>query len=625
MEQRRFVHFITFALGMLLLWQFVIQPRLAPPAAPDLPKKTTKPAPGKDAPKVVVVREATRAKPALVKLGSLDPKSGYRMLVVIDSHGAAVKTITLNDPRYPDESDHKLPLTVVGHENTDPLTYGTSLKTADGKDVLPGHAERQYWEIVPGSQSESGVTFRYADEHGLEMRKKYTLAKIEPHPLNEKPAYELGLEFTVRNTTDEARQLRYVLTGPCSLPLENKLYTHKFRDVIGKFIQDNGTETAQHKTAAEVADQTELWNKPLKYIGIDTQYFAGLVSPVQDQVKDRTVDHVTQGRIKVNNQEAEKKEWTNTTVLLTSVMLDVPPGKDVTHGYKLFAGPKRDDLVDGDVLTYGWFGVVSRLLLAVLHFFHGIFGNYGIAIICLTITVRLCILPLSIKQSRAMARMQALQPEINALKAKYGENEKEKLGAATMELYSKHGVNPFGGCLLVLPQLPIFMGLYQALSNSVDLRMQQFLWIQNLAAPEKLFEFPMHIWFIGQHFNLLPFFTVGLFLVQQKLFTPPAVDEQGRQQQVIMNIMTVVMGVMFYQVASGLCIYFITSSLWGIGERLLLGKMPKPTLPSPQEDRGGGGGRRDEDKPRAPTGFWGKMLEAAEKERSIRNEKSKNR
>ena len=633
MDQRRFVLFITFALGILLIYQTVILPRLAPPQAPPAAAKKPaavaekEPQPGKA--KVVVAREPTKAGHAEVTIGSIDPKSGYRLLVRVDSYNAAVSEVTLNDPRYPDEDDHKIPLTIIGHHNPLPLAFGTALKTADGQDA-PGSSSSQHWEVVPGSKSESSVAFQFTDEHGVEFTKTYTLGKIDPaKPHDERAAYELQLEFTVRNTAEEPKHLRYVLTGPYSTPLENKLYTHKFRDVMAKFIEDDGSLTVARKTAAEVAEQTELWVKPIRYIGIDTQYFAVLVSPKEDQAKNRTVDSATQATVRLQGVAKPKPEWSDPTVKLTSVVMDLKPGEKATHGYTLFAGPKRDDLVDGDVLNFGWFGVVSRFLLAVLHFFYGIFANYGIAIICLTITVRLCLLPLSIKQSRAMARMQSLQPEINALKAKYGENEKEKLGAATMELYAKHGVNPLGGCLLILPQMPIFIGLYQALSNSVDLRMARFLWIENLAAPEKLFDLPFWIPFVGQHFNLLPLFTVALFMVQQKLFTPPAVDEQQKQQQVMMNFMMIVMGVMFYQVAAGLCIYFITSSLWGICERLLLGKLPAPKLappPEPRDDhRGGGRGGRDDDKPAGPTGFWGKLLEAADKERSIRKEKTKSR
>src|SRR5881227_1033399 len=141
----------------------------------------------------------------------------------------------------------------------------------------------------------------------------------------------------------------------------------------------------------------------------------------------------------------------------------------------------------------------------------------------------------------------------------------------------------FGGCLPVFIQLPIFIGLYRCLSVDIDLRDAALIpgisWASNLAGPDKLFYWkdwmPALIadeadgW-LGPFFNVFPLITVTLFLIQQKMFTPPATDEQTKMQQQMMTYMTVFMGVMFYKVPAGLCIYFITSSLWGICERKLL-------------------------------------------------------
>lgn len=135
-------------------------------------------------------------------------------------------------------------------------------------------------------------------------------------------------------------------------------------------------------------------------------------------------------------------------------------------------------------------------------------------------------------------------------------------------------------------QLPIFLGLYRGLNVDIALRGQPLIpgiqWCSNLAGPDRLFVWETWLpfltaktGFLGPYFNILPIITVILFLVQQKLFMPPAVDEQTKMTQKIMTYMMVFMGVMFFRVPSGLCIYFITSSTWGIIERKLL---PKPSL-----------------------------------------------
>jgi YidC/Oxa1 family membrane protein insertase len=160
------------------------------------------------------------------------------------------------------------------------------------------------------------------------------------------------------------------------------------------------------------------------------------------------------------------------------------------------------------------------------------------------------------------------------------------------ELYRKHGVNPLAGCLPALIQLPIFIGLYRGLAVDVELRQaplfsESIQWCSNLAAPDMLYNWS---WFmpdmvnraegffgLGPYLNVLPLITVGLFLLQQKMFMPEPANEQAALQQKIMKYMMVFMGLMFYKVPSGLCLYFIASSLWGIAEKKMI---PPPTAPS---------------------------------------------
>ena len=186
-------------------------------------------------------------------------------------------------------------------------------------------------------------------------------------------------------------------------------------------------------------------------------------------------------------------------------------------------------------------------MLGLLNFFHGLGLPYGIAIICLTICVRACMFPLSLRQTAQAQRMKEMQPRIEELKKKYG-SDKEKFAMAQMQLWREHKINPLSGCLPLFVQLPIFTGLWMALNSSVDLRLAPFLYFNNLAAPDALFHLPFAVPFLGwTDFNLLPFITVALFVVQQKMFMPPPTDEQQAMQYKMMNVMTIVMGVMFYQ------------------------------------------------------------------------------
>jgi YidC/Oxa1 family membrane protein insertase len=225
---------------------------------------------------------------------------------------------------------------------------------------------------------------------------------------------------------------------------------------------------------------------------------------------------------------------------------------------------------------------------------HAVVRNYGIAIILLTVMVRGAMFPVSRKQALSSQKMQLLQPEMKAINEKY-KNEPEKRTRATQDLWRKHDYNPMGGCLLVFIQIPIFMGLYRSLATDVELRQAPLFssairWCSNLAAPDMFWDWSKYLpqfltapegW-LGPFLNLFPLVTIGLFLWQQKLFMPPAVDEQQKMQQQVMNYMMWFMALMFFKVPCGLCLYFIASSLWGIAERLWL-----PTTTSAAAAAGG--------------------------------------
>ena len=183
-------------------------------------------------------------------------------------------------------------------------------------------------------------------------------------------------------------------------------------------------------------------------------------------------------------------------------------------------------------------------------------------------------------------------------------DDRQGLGLAQMELFRKHKVSPLGTCWVAFLQMPIFLGLYYCLQESIHFRLAPFLWIQNLAAPDMLFRWGDNIpsisrlsWdgntgllgmlYLGPFFNLLPVIAVAFMIVQQSMMAPPATDETQAMQQKMMKYMMIFFGIMFYKVAAGLCIYFIASSIWGYTERKLLPKKKKDgATPAPSEKPG---------------------------------------
>ena len=522
----------------------------------------------------------------------------------------------------------------------DPLSFLLTLDTVGGKSIRPKADEIAglpslydlNWEL--DEQGEDFVQFSFTlddaalkaigQSGGLKVVKKYTLAKSSQA---DDPAYHLDLKVEVHNLGDEPQTVAYRLQGPTGLPLEGWWYSTKLhpemrygagaRDIASRMAGRSHRLVGCPLIVSESKEKIEddelprvnlLYGDtaaPFDYLGVDTQFFAAAIRPQlagDKPIRFRSADALPVQDVTVVPKNSLRT--TNVSFLVATEAVKIEGGQPLVHDYQVFLGPKKPSILAHyqlePLLEYGWliFEYPAKLLGGVLHFLYWITGNYGIAIVLLTMVVRSCMVPLSLKQAKSAAMMQQLAPEVQKVKDKFPDDPM-KQHAAVQELYKKHNFNPFGGCLLVFIQLPIFIGLYRCLSVDIDLReaalfpgMEWITWASNLAGPDKLFYWKDFTWDIisdeaggwfGPFFNVLPLVTVALFLAQQKMFMPPATDEQTKMQQQMMTYMTVFMGVMFYKVPAGLCLYFITSSLWGIAERKLLAK-PKPPGSGPGDE-----------------------------------------
>jgi len=248
---------------------------------------------------------------------------------------------------------------------------------------------------------------------------------------------------------------------------------------------------------------------------------------------------------------------------------------DKSGAYHLFVGPKTH----GDLATtgyqlernvdLGWFAFVAHPLLGAINFFYKLLGNYGLAIILLTLLIKAAFLPLTKTSFQSMRAMQALQPEMKALRERI--QDPNQLNKEIMALYKKHGVNPMGGCLPMLIQLPVFLGLYNALNYSIELRHAPFaLWINDLSSPEKL-----EVLGIGIPVMVL---MMGASMLIQQLTTPSAADPQQKKIMLMMPIIFTFSFVIF-PFPSGLVLYWLVNNLISIIQQMnLRGKGNSGTL-----------------------------------------------
>jgi YidC/Oxa1 family membrane protein insertase len=192
--------------------------------------------------------------------------------------------------------------------------------------------------------------------------------------------------------------------------------------------------------------------------------------------------------------------------------------------------------------------------------FHGVFHSYGIAIILVSILTKVIFYPLTQKSFKSMQQMQALQPLLTKLKEQYKDNPK-KMQQETMALYKKHKVNPLGGCLPLLFQMPIFFALFRMLSGAVELRGADFLWIKDLTMPDTLFV-------LGNfNINILPLIMGGCMFLQQKM--TPTTDPNQKKMVVFMPL---IFTVIFYNMPSGLVLYWLVNNVLTIGQQYLIKK-----------------------------------------------------
>jgi YidC/Oxa1 family membrane protein insertase len=307
----------------------------------------------------------------------------------------------------------------------------------------------------------------------------------------------------------------------------------------------------------------------LDWAGAETRYFIAAILPDNPRDARAAMTPIVPG------SEAQL------TVSFAPVSL--PPGEKLARDYRLYLGPKEPARLDAfgahldEAIQKGWVPWLARFFTSMLTSVHRFVPNYGLAILLLTLVMRVAMAPLMVGQMRSMKKMSELMPKVkaaqDAAKARYPDDPAKQQEAA-MAVYQQAGVNPlatFGGCLPMLAQMPVFVGFYSALQGSIHLRQQPFFgWITDLSQPESLFVIPG----LGLHVRALPLLLGGAMVLQQRLTpTPNADPAQARMMQIVMPVM---MTLMFYQFASGLGLYWLMSTLLGIGQQLLMNRSKTP-------------------------------------------------
>jgi YidC/Oxa1 family membrane protein insertase len=543
-------------------------PRPAPaPSQPETPETPTSPAPP-----VVAEQPPLAAEPgiATVKGDSADREivvETRTVRAVFTNRGARIKSWQLKD--YRDDAGRPLDLVPSNLPPDQPLPF--SLRVDDGETTRRLNAALYQVtgdtnSTVDATRGPASLAFEFQDNAGLRVRKEF---RFEP------ASYVVTFSATV--TADDRPLNPYVQWGPGLGDMGAVSGGGSF--FTGNYVQPPQaifhTGDDVERIAAASVNEQPVHEGAFRFAGVDDQYFIAVaVNPGQARVEYRAVT------LPVPNSSTERQ------LLAHTILFPQPP-----QGVRYYFGPKAFDAlqaVDGELVRAIHFGVFAFLavpLLGALKWIYGFVGNYGWAIIILTIAINLAIFPLRHKSVVSMRKMQELQPQLKAIQDRYAnlkvtDPARQKMNTEVMNLYRERGVNPASGCVPMLLTLPVLLAFYSLLSQAIELRGAEFgWWIKDLSRQDPYYVTPI---------------LMGATMFWQQKITPTTADPA---QQRIMLVMPLMFSVMFLSAPSGLAIYWFVSNLWAIGQQYftnwLIGPPTTHVVRPPAERRvkSVGGGR----------------------------------
>ncbi|MFQ5459109.1 MAG: membrane protein insertase YidC, partial [Myxococcota bacterium] len=374
-------------------------------------------------------------------------------------------------------------------------------------------------------QEGSRLTFAAELPGGLRVEKRFSF-----HP----DSYLFSLEISITNATGAERPIG---VGVSWADVKREEKKNRYAGHAGP-VTLLGTDV-ERVDVEDIEAEQRLEGRVL-WTGYETKYFLAAMVP----------DQPDRARVRIFRPEGN-----GAVVELYFPPAPIPAGATTSQTINVYTGPKAISRLKTagvgleQAVDFGIFAVLAKPLLWTLNFFQRFVKNYGVAIILLTILIRIAFFPLATKQFRSMKEMQRLQPLLQELREKYKE-DRERLNQETMQLFRTHKVNPLGGCFPILLQIPVFIALYQALLNSIALRQAPFVfWLKDLSAPDPTY--------------VTPILMTGSMFLQQKM-SPPAGDPT---QQKIMMFMPLIFGVMFLNFPSGLVIYWLANNLLAIAQQ----------------------------------------------------------
>jgi YidC/Oxa1 family membrane protein insertase len=453
--------------------------------------------------------------------------------------------------------------------------------TTDREEYLPLRVELEGVTIPPDATwraeqlSPTAVRFRYEGD-GVVVDRKIQAGKSP---------YQLWSTVTVHNQG----------AAPRSVRMTESLYRYVTRDAemassMPRWLRwlplPHGQSPAvtrglcygdedEHREGREKLEEGLESTEGVVFSALESSYFASAIAAPGTPIEGC--------RLRAEDRGRDEQGDALGSLFMADLVLApqrIAPNDAATFRTMAYVGPKDLDALRAagsrldEIINLGWFSFMARGLIQVLRSIHGVVGNWGLAVILLTFLVKLVLYPLTEKSFRSMAKMRLIKPEMDRVNELYAD-DREKKGAAIMELYKKHQINPLAGCLPSLLQMPVWIALYQSLSTNIELYHAPFIgYWTDLSSPDR--------------FLVLPLLLGGLMFVQQRM-TPSTADPM--QAKIMMYLMPTMMTVFMLFLPAGLCLYMVTNSTLGITQqRWIQWRLDRQTVGEPQPPNAGDSG-----------------------------------
>lgn len=454
-----------------------------------------------------------------------------RFKAVFTSVGARLVSLELKD--YRENPDIGSPLVVMLSKG--PLRQASLRSSgADGLKIAEDahfQLEGTPFEVLGLSGDEkSSMTLSHVTQGGLKIQKIYKFQ-------GDNYAFELEVVVSNHGTGAISGSNELTLVSLWDEKNTGSMYEH-----IGPSTYIGGE--LQQEDASDLAKSPVTYGKDVVWSGFETKYFTTIVAPLDGAAEKTQLTRVA------NQVET----------LFQTPYITLQPGQSQSFGYRIYYGPKDKKILEsihadfGKAIDFGFFSILAIPLHQALTFIHKYVGNYGFAIILVTIIIKLLFWPLTQKSYTSMKAMSKLQPEMAKIREKC-KNDREKLNREIMELYKKNRVNPMGGCLPMLVQIPVFFALYTVLMETIDLRHAHFaLWITDLSTKDPYYITPL---------------IMGATMFVQMKMSPSTMDPV---QAKIFMFMPVIFTFMFLNFPSGLVLYWLVNNLLTILQQYFINK-----------------------------------------------------